>query len=150
MRCLKCMNEDSKVIDSRLIDNGRTVRRRRECTSCGARFTTHEVYMSAPIMVHKRNGETEPFDHEKLRAGIMSACSKRDIERQKIEEVVNDIEREVRNMQGMEVKAEFLGEIVLERLKELDEVAYMRFASVYKDFDEAASFIKEARSLDRK
>ncbi|MBQ1396286.1 MAG: transcriptional repressor NrdR [Eubacterium sp.] len=147
MKCPFCDYEDTKVIDSRPIDDGHAIRRRRECESCGKRFTTYEKVEATIIMVVKKDGSREAFDRNKVLNGIVKACEKRPVAMADIEQVVNDIERGLNNMLQKEIKSTFIGELVMEKLKELDEVAYVRFASVYRQFTDVNTFIKEIEDL---
>ena len=141
MRCPFCDNEDTKVIDSRPIDDGKAIRRRRECEKCGKRFTTYEKVETTIIMIIKKDGSRQAFDRDKLMNGIIKACEKRPVALADIEGVVDSIERGLNNMMEKEVKSTFLGELVMEQLKDLDEVAYVRFASVYRSFKDVNTFI---------
>ncbi len=147
MRCPFCDNEDTKVIDSRPIDDGKAIRRRRECEKCGKRFTTYEKVETTIIMIIKKDGSRQAFDRDKLMNGIIKACEKRPVALADIEGVVDNIERGLNNMMEKEVKSTFLGELVMEQLKDLDEVAYVRFASVYRSFKDVNTFIKEIEAL---
>ena len=147
MRCPFCDNEDTKVIDSRPIDDGKAIRRRRECEKCGKRFTTYEKVETTIIMIIKKDGSRQAFDRDKLMNGIRKACEKRPVALADIEGVVDSIERGLNNMMEKEVKSTFLGELVMEQLKDLDEVAYVRFASVYRSFKDVNTFIKEIEAL---
>jgi transcriptional repressor NrdR len=147
MRCPFCDNNDTKVIDSRPIDEGKSIRRRRECEVCGKRFTTYEKVEASIIMVIKKDGRREAFDRNKIMNGIIKACEKRPVSVADMENVVDDIERGLNNLMQKEVKSTFIGELVMEKLKELDEVAYVRFASVYKHFTDVGTFIKEIENL---
>ncbi len=147
MKCPFCDNEDTKVVDSRPIDEGNAIRRRRECEKCGKRFTTYEKVEAAIIMVIKKDGSREAFDRNKILNGIVKACEKRPVSMDSIEKVVNDIERGLSNMLEKEVKSTFIGELVMDQLKSLDEVAYVRFASVYRQFKDVNTFIREIESL---
>ncbi|MBR2559708.1 MAG: transcriptional repressor NrdR [Firmicutes bacterium] len=147
MRCPFCDNEDSKVIDSRPIDEGHAIRRRRECEKCGKRFTTYEKVEVFIIMVIKKDGSREAFDRGKLLSGIIKACEKRPVTMAEMERVVDNIERGLNNLMEKEVKSSFIGELVMDNLKELDEVAYVRFASVYRQFTDVNTFIKEIEEL---
>ena len=148
MKCPFCSSLESSVVDSRMIEEGAATRRRRKCGDCNARFTTYERYLETPLMVVKRNNRREPFNPEKIRAGILRACNKRAIDGEVIDRIVDEIEQEIRDIPNSEIKAEYVGELILEQLRELDVVAYMRFASVYKGFDDAYAFVHEAASLD--
>lgn len=147
MRCPFCDNEDSKVIDSRPSEEGRAIRRRRECEKCGKRFTTYEKVEASIIMVIKKDGSREAFDRNKLLNSIVKACDKRSVSVEQIESVVDEIERGLNNMMEKEVSSSFIGELVMEKLKELDEVAYVRFASVYRQFTDVNTFIQEIEEL---
>ena len=147
MRCPFCDNEDTKVIDSRPIDDGKAIRRRRECEKCVKRFTTYEKVETTIIMIIKKDGSRQAFDRDKLMNGIIKACEKRPVALADIERGVDSIERGLNNMMEKEVKSTFLGELVMEQLKDLDEVAYVRFASVYRSFKDVNTFIKEIEAL---
>ena len=147
MRCPFCKAPDSRVIDSRAADEGMTIRRRRECGECARRFTTYEVVEKLPLMVVKRDNRREPFNRDKLLTGIIRSCDKRDISMEQITNFVAEIERDIRNSTEPEVPSEKIGEIVMERLKDFDEVAYIRFASVYRKFDDITTFIEELETL---
>ncbi|MBF1687984.1 transcriptional regulator NrdR [uncultured Selenomonas sp.] len=147
MRCPFCKEPDSRVIDSRAAEEGMTIRRRRECGKCGRRFTTYEVVERLPLMVVKRDGRREPFSRDKLLTGIIRSCDKRDISMEQITNFVAEIEHEIRNCTEPEVPSEKVGEIVMEHLKDFDEVAYIRFASVYRKFDDITNFIEELETL---
>jgi len=139
------------VIDSRPTEDGSAIRRRRECTNCGKRFTTYEKIEEIPIMVVKRDGRREQFDSEKIRIGIRKACEKRPIAADVQDRVVDDVSREVFNTLASEVTTRDIGEIVMRKLKDVDEVAYVRFASVYREFKDTQTFMKELqRLLDEK
>ena len=147
MKCPFCKQPDSRVVDSRAADDGTTIRRRRECPECGRRFTTYEAVEKMPLMVVKRDNRREPFSRDKLMTGIIRSCDKRDISMEQITNFVAEIERDIRNRTEPEVPSEKLGEIVMERLKDFDEVAYIRFASVYRIFDDIKNFIEELETL---
>ena len=140
MKCPSCESMDSKVIDSRSADDGEVIRRRRECLSCGQRFTTYERLGERPIIVIKSDGSSEAFDRQKLLRGLLIACAKRPINHEQIDEIIDDIEFELRNNQVNEVESGELGEMALDRLSHIDDVAYIRFASVYKDFQSVEEF----------
>ena len=144
MKCPFCKQPDSRVVDSRAADDGTTIRRRRECPR---RFTTYEAVEKMPLMVVKRDNRREPFSRDKLMTGIIRSCDKRDISMEQITNFVAEIERDIRNRTEPEVPSEKLGEIVMERLKDFDEVAYIRFASVYRKFDDITNFIEELETL---
>ena len=147
MKCPFCKQPDSRVVDSRAADDGTTIRRRRECPECGRRFTTYEAVEKMPLMVVKRDNRREPFSRDKLMTGIIRSCDKRDISMEQITNFVAEIERDIRNRTEPEVPSEKLGEIVMERLKDFDEVAYIRFASVYRKSDDITNFIEELETL---
>ena len=143
MQCPYCDFEDTKVIDSRLSETKDAIRRRRECLSCGKRFTTYERREPLKLMVIKRDGSKEPFDREKLRAGLAKACAKQPITEERIELVVDEIEAELRERRRHEVTSRRLGDMVLIRLRRLDMVAYLRFASVYRKYTDVDQFRSE-------
>jgi len=147
MRCPYCSAADSKVIDSRPTEDGRAIRRRRECIQCGKRFTTYEKVEEMLFMVVKRDGRRESFDRNKILNGIIRACEKRPVTLAQMEAIVDDVERGLNNMMEKEVSTQFIGEVVMDRLKELDEVAYVRFASVYRQFKDVSTFIAEIEKL---
>ncbi len=146
MRCPQCSRVDDKVVDSRLADDGGAIRRRRECLGCGRRFTTFERVEESPLVVVKRSGHREPFDRAKIVAGIRSAAKNRPVTAEQMEVLASEIEEAVR-LEGPELASEHIGRAVLDRLRELDEVAYLRFASVYRSFESAADFEAEIASL---
>jgi len=146
MKCPECGFNDSKVIDSRPADN--KVRRRRECLECGGRFTTYEIIEDVPIMVVKKDHSIEPFDSQKLTERILRATVKRPVKLKTVETLVESIQNDFRNNLQREVSSEKIGEIVLRKLKDIDRVAYIRFASVYREFDDIESFIKVVRELE--
>jgi len=148
MRCPKCGCQDDKVIDSRGSREGATIRRRRQCEKCGHRFTTYEEVEHEGLMVLKRDGRREEFSREKLLAGIKKACQKRPISPKAIDDLVDHIVAEVTGKFESEVPGEFVGKIVMESLRELDDVAYVRFASVYRRFQEATDFVHEVKKLE--
>lgn len=147
MKCLYCECTESKVIDSRSADDDRTIRRRRECTACGRRFTTYETIEVAPVLVVKNNGTREAFNAEKVRTGIVKACEKRPVSIATIDEMVLDISKQVYNSMDGEISSKQIGEMVMERLKKADEVAYVRYASVYRSFKDISSFMAELKSM---
>ena len=147
MKCPYCENDDSRVIDSRLTEDGHAIRRRRECEACGRRFTTYEKVEEMILMVIKKDGRREAFDRNKLLKGIIRACEKRPVSISEMEKVVDEIERGLNNMMEKEVDSTFIGELVMERLRELDEVAYIRFASVYRQFTDINTFVAEIEKL---
>ena len=148
MRCPKCGDQDDKVIDSRASREGATIRRRRECAKCGHRFTTYEEVEHEGLMVLKRDGRREEFSREKLLSGIRKACQKRPISPKAIDDLVDHIVAVVTEKFEGEVPGEFVGKLVMEGLRELDDVAYVRFASVYRRFEEATDFVSEVKKLE--
>ena len=147
MKCPFCNHNDSRVIDSRSAEDGTTIRRRRECVSCGRRFTTYEVVEKLPLMVIKQDGRREVFKRDKILNGVIRSCDKRDISMERIVGLVNAIERDIRNTMEQEISSAKIGELVMNRLKEFDEVAYIRFASVYRKFTDIGSFMQELNEL---
>ena len=147
MKCPYCKHPDSKVIDSRPADDGTTIRRRRECLDCQKRFTTYEVMERMPLVVIKRDGSRESFDKVKLINGMLRACEKRPISMADIDHIADDIEQELRGKLESEVHSDKIGEMVMDRLKDLDEVAYVRFASVYRSFKDINTFMEELTKL---
>ena len=147
MKCPFCEQPDTKVIDSRPTEEGHAIRRRRECIVCGKRFTTYEKVEDVFFMVVKRDGRGESFDRNKILNGIIRACEKRPISLDQMEAVVSDIERNLNNRMEKEISSELIGEIVMEHLKDLDEVAYVRFASVYRQFKDISTFMGELEKL---
>lgn len=145
MRCPYCSNKTSKVTDSRLNDVG--IRRRRECLSCQRRFTTHERVQSLPLMVCKRDGRREEFSREKMISGLRKACAKRPVTARQIEQMVEDVEAEFQQNSGGEVSSDVLGTFIMDRLSGIDRVAYIRFASVHRNFEELESFERAVRDL---
>ncbi|MDO5301601.1 MAG: transcriptional regulator NrdR [Tissierellia bacterium] len=149
MHCPYCRCEESKVVDSRPTEEGSSIRRRRECVQCHRRFTTYERVEEVPVMVRKKNGTAEVFDRNKILTGLMKSTEKRPVRIQQLDELVDDIERSLQNRMVREVKSEEIGEMIIHRLKEIDEVAYVRFASVYRQFRDVESFMKELEGLKR-
>jgi transcriptional repressor NrdR len=147
VRCPFCAHVEDKVVDSREAKIGDTIRRRRECTQCGRRFTTYERIDEIPYMVVKKDGRREKFDRQKILAGLLKACEKRPVAMGKLESLVNDIESHVAESPDRERPATELGELVMSRLKKLDKVAYVRFASVYMDFKDVREFMDELKDL---
>lgn len=147
MKCPFCTFDESKVIDSRPADDGERIRRRRECLSCGKRFTTHEVIETVPIVVVKRDKSREVFDRDKLTTGILRACEKRPVSMHTIEGIVDDIESKLQNSLDKEVTSSLIGEYAMEHLKNVDEVSYVRFASVYRQFKDINTFMEELNKL---
>lgn len=147
MRCLKCGCEESKVVDSRSIEEGNSIRRRRECLNCKNRFTTYEKIEYTPIMVIKRNGERQQFNREKVLNGMLRACEKRPVSLDTLEKAVDEIEYEINNSLDKEISVAKIGEYVIEKLRKIDEIAYVRFASVYRQFKDIEEFKKELNKL---
>ena len=147
MRCPYCEYTESKVIDSRPTEDGTAIRRRRECSNCGKRFTTYEKIEEIPITVVKRDGAREPFDSNKILSGIKKACEKRPVSLAAQHELVEDVTRELFNSLDQEVTTIQIGELVMKRLKDLDEVAYVRFASVYRSFKDINTFMEELKTM---
>ena len=147
MKCPYCSFEESKVIDSRSADDGERIRRRRECLNCGKRFTTHEVIETVPIIVVKRDTSREVFDRNKLTAGILRACEKRPVSLTQIEEMVNNIEARIQSSLDREITTMQIGELAMEEIKKVDEVSYVRFASVYRQFKDINTFMDELNKL---
>lgn len=147
MNCPYCNFEMSKVVDSRPTEEGNAIRRRRECENCKKRFTTYEKIEQVSVMVIKKDGSREYFDREKILKGIVRSCEKRPITLEQMENVVSEIEKEILNMMQREVSSDKIGELVMERLKELDEVCYVRFASVYRQFKDINSFLEELKNI---
>ena len=147
MKCPYCSFEESKVIDSRSADDGERIRRRRECLKCGKRFTTHEVIETVPIIVVKRDKSREVFDRNKLTAGILRACEKRPVSLTQIEKMVDRIEAKIQSMLDREITTRQIGELAMEELKSVDEVSYVRFASVYRQFKDINTFLEELNKL---
>lgn len=151
MKCPFCGFEESKVIDSRPTDEGERIRRRRECIKCTKRFTTYEIIESVPILIVKKDRSREAFDRQKLMNGMLRACEKRPVSMETIEKSVSEIETTLQNSLDREVTSVHVGELVMEKLKAIDEVAYVRFASVYKQFKDVNAFMEELSSfLDKK
>ena len=150
MKCPYCGTDNTKVIDSRPSDENSVIRRRRQCDSCGRRFTTYEKVETIPLMVIKKDNSREPFDRSKIESGIIRACHKRPVSTEAINEAVNLIESQIFTIEVKEIKSSLIGEMVMEQLKKLDEVAYVRFASVYREFRDVNSFLAELEKLYRK
>ena len=147
MKCPFCSYEESKVIDSRPTDEGERIRRRRECLSCGKRFTTYEIIESLPIIVIKKDKSRETFNRDKLLNGLLRACEKRPVSFDTIDNMISEIESIIQNSLDREVSSEKIGELVMEKLKAIDEVAYVRFASVYRQFKDIHTFMNELNKL---
>ena len=150
MKCPYCYVPESKVIDSRPADNGISIKRRRECVSCGRKFTTYEKVEDIPLRVIKKDGSRQSFDKSKIMNGVTRACEKRPVTSEQIEKLVNEIEAQVYNKSNKEITTLEIGEMVMEGLKELDDVAYVRFASVYRQFKDVNTFIDELQKLIEK
>lgn len=150
MRCPYCSSEEDKVVDSRLAEEGRAIRRRRECLACGRRFTTFERIEETPLVVMKRNGVEDPFDRRKISEGIRRACKNRPVSDDQIEAVAEEVEENIRAGGARKVQSAEIGRLVLDRLRSLDDVAYLRFASVYKGFQELTDFERELLTLLKK
>jgi len=149
MKCPYCANLDTKVIETRLSESDVSIRRRRECEKCGGRFTTFERIENTPIAVVKKDNTRQPFDRNKILSGLIRACVKRNISTTRLERLADEIETEIRNTHSGEVSSKEIGNIVLDKLKNLDRVAYIRFASVYKQFDSVEQFTKELSELEK-
>lgn len=150
MKCPQCEANDDRVVDSRPAEDGSFIRRRRECLVCGNRFTTYEKIEDMPLMVIKKDGSRQPFDRQKLLIGIMKSCEKRPVTTRQIEEVIDEVERAAGNALKREISTAEIGELVLKQLRGLDEVAYIRFASVYRAFGDIRSFFREISDLLQK
>ena len=150
MKCPYCSYEESKVIDSRPTDEGEKIRRRRECLKCGKRFTTYEMIENMPIIVIKRDRSRETFVREKLMNGMLRACEKRPVSIEMLEKAIDDIETSIQNSLDREVTSEKIGELAMQKLREIDEVAYVRFASVYMQFNDISTFMDELTKLINK
>ncbi len=150
MRCPFCGHDETKVVDSRVSESQDAIRRRRECLSCQKRFTTYERREEMPLMVVKRDDTTEPFERGKLLRGLVVATAKRDVGTERLEALIDDIEAQLHNEFRYEIGSTVLGDMVLERLKDLDKVAYVRFASVYKSFEDVDEFTSELRGLKKR
>ncbi len=147
MKCMFCGCLDSRVLDSRPTEEGSVIRRRRECPECGKRFTTYEKIETSPVMVVKKDGSRQLFEIDKVRRGIVKACEKCKVSVEQIEHVVNEIDRQVHSSLDHEISSIEIGEIIMDKLKQLDQVAYVRFASVYREFKDIDSFVKELSVL---
>ena len=147
MKCPFCFFEESKVIDSRSADDNTTIRRRRECLRCGKRYTTYEKVEDIPILVIKKDNTRENFNKEKIVNGLIIACQKRPVSRKQIEDIACDIEKTISNKMITEIQSDTIGEMVMERLKKIDEISYVRFASVYRQFKDINTFLEEIKGL---
>ena len=150
MKCPYCNAVDTKVIDSRPADDNSSIRRRRQCEACGKRFTTYEKLETMPLMVIKKDNSREVYDRSKIEAGILHSCHKRPVSSQQIKAVIDEIENQIFNMEEKEVPTSVIGELVMKKLQTLDEVAYVRFASVYREFKDVNTFIEEIGKLLKK
>ena len=147
MRCPFCAHPESKVVDSRPAEEGASIRRRRECLACHKRFTTYETMESLPLVVVKKDGSRQSFDRNKVMGGLIRACEKRPVSVGTLEEIVSEVEQTLQNEMEREVSSAEIGELVMERLKKVDEVAYVRFASVYRQFKDLNTFMRELNKL---
>lgn len=147
MKCIYCGCEDSKVIDSRSADEGRTIRRRRECVQCGKRFTTYETIEDTPVLVVKASGMRQAYDPQKIKNGIIKSCEKRPVSLNVIDDMVSAITKQIYNSMEQEISSKKIGEMVMVKLKNVDEVAYVRYASVYRSFKDIPSFMEELKKL---
>ena len=147
MKCIYCGFHVSKVVDTRPLDDGASIRRRRECMKCSRRFTTYEKAEFVPVMVIKKDGRREAFDIEKIRRGIIKACEKRSVSMDVIDSMALSIEKQVQNSDKQEINVKDIGDMVMHALKEVDEVAYVRFASVYREFKDVSTFMEELKKL---
>ena len=147
MKCPFCAHPEDKVVDSRVSSDGASIRRRRECLACGKRFTTYEQVEAQPLMVIKKDGRREPFDRQKLLAGLVKACEKRPVSMENLERLVDELERELSQQFEREVPSREVGERVMKKLHSLDPVAYVRFASVYREFKDVEQFMRELKDL---
>lgn len=142
MKCIYCQCEESKVLDSRSTDETNSIRRRRECLGCGKRFTTYETIETVPILVIKKDGSRQPFNIEKVKSGMIKACEKRPVSMAQIDTMAAEIEKQIQNSLRQEIPSQQIGEMIMEKLKPVDEIAYVRFASVYRQFKDVTNFIK--------
>ena len=147
MKCPFCNASDTKVIDSRPADDNSSIRRRRQCETCGKRFTTYEKLETMPLMVIKKDNSRELYDRSKIEAGILHSCHKRPVSPQQISETIDEIENQIFNKEEREIETSAIGELVMDKLKDLDEVAYVRFASVYREFKDAGTFMDELKKF---
>lgn len=150
MKCPYCSNPDTKVIDSRPAEDGTSIRRRRSCDVCGKRFTTYEKIETIPLIVIKKDNNREQYDRSKIEAGILSACYKRPVPADEIQRIINEVETEIFSREEKEINSKIIGEIVMKYLKDLDEVAYVRFASVYREFKDVNTFMEEIQKILQK
>lgn len=150
MKCPSCQNSNTRVLDSRPVDDGRSIRRRRECERCSYRFTTFEKVEEIPLIVVKKEGTREEFSRDKILRGLIKACEKRPVALKKLEDITAEVEKELRSQGVSEIDSEIVGEMVMERLSKIDDVAYVRFASVYRQFKDINVFIDELKELIKK
>ena len=150
MRCPYCSYRDSRVVDSRSVEEGSSIRRRRECPQCGKRFTTYEKYEENPLVVSKKDGRRELFDKQKLLAGLLKAFEKRPVSYEKVQEIADSVERDLRIQSDSEVESNVIGEIVMKYLEQTDQIAYVRFASVYRQFADVKNFMQELERIMHK
>ena len=150
MKCPFCSYRDSRVIDSRAVEDGTSIRRRRECPDCGRRFTTYEKYEETPLVVSKKDGRRELFDAKKLLGGLLKAFEKRPVPYEKVQEIADGVERELRMNGESEVESSRIGELVMQHLEETDQIAYVRFASVYRQFADVKNFMQELERIMHK
>ncbi|MDD2374009.1 MAG: transcriptional regulator NrdR [Eubacteriales bacterium] len=147
MKCPYCGHDEDKVIDSRPADEGSAIRRRRECISCGKRFTTYEKVENLPLIIIKKDGTRQPYDRDKLISGLLKSCEKRPVSTEQIEKLADKVELQIQNSMRREISSGEIGEMVMELLKDIDEIAYVRFASVYRQFKDVNSFMQELNDL---
>lgn len=150
MKCPFCSYRDSRVVDSRAVEDGGSIRRRRECPQCGRRFTTYEKYEETPLVVSKKDGRRELFDSKKLLAGLLKAFEKRPVPYEKVQEIADSVERELRMSGDSEIESAKIGELVMQNLEETDQIAYVRFASVYRQFADVKNFMQELERIMKK
>ncbi|MGL4451539.1 MAG: transcriptional regulator NrdR [Sarcina sp.] len=147
MKCPYCLHDESKVVDSRSADEYASIRRRRECLKCNKRYTTYEKIEDIPVLVIKKDATRETFSKDKIITGLIKACQKRPVSRKQIEDIAESIEKTISNKMLTEISSDYIGELIMERLKDLDEVSYVRFASVYRQFKDINTFMEEIKSL---
>ena len=147
MKCLNCENEDSKVVDSRSVQQGMSIRRRRECNECSFRFTTYEYILTNPVMVIKKSGDREEFDRKKIEKSFHIACKKRPVPEEVIQDSIQNVEEKISNISNIEIEAFQIGELVMDELRAIDKVAFIRFASVYREFKDIGEFKAQIEDL---
>ena len=147
MKCPYCGNDNSRVIDSRPADDNASIRRRRICDDCGKRFTTYEKVETIPLIVIKKDNNREAFDRNKIRSGVLRACHKRPVSADQIDMLVDEVENEISTLEEKEISSDVIGELVMNKIKDLDEVAYVRFASVYREFKDVNTFMDELKKV---